>query len=131
MPFDSAGWHAYVNEHRKADPGISTRGHEQADKLKDYLVEHLENQSSHPVRVITSPMRRTLETILPTLTELNKEDKKVELIVNALYHESEGCHTHDIPGNYTWHYHYNLHSILLHYFSNHNVIVTCLPKRVE
>ena len=101
--FDRDGWQDYINQNRSSDPGISSRGLKQAEKLKEYLVPHLNNQASHPVRVITSPMRRTLETILPTLqvlekSNVNSDENKVEVIVNALYHESEGCHTRDKPG---------------------------------
>ena len=101
--FDSDGWHEYIDANRSADPGISSRGREQAEKLKEYLLPHLNNQASHPVRVITSPMRRTLETILPTLkalekSSMNPKDNKVDVIVNALYHESEGCHTKEKAG---------------------------------
>ena len=101
--FDADGWHNYIDKNRSADPGISSRGIRQAEKLKDYLVPHLNNQASHPVRVITSPMRRTLETILPTLQMLqesnqNSKENKVDVVVNALYHESEGCHTRDKAG---------------------------------
>ena len=104
--FDSDGWHEYIDTKRSADPGISSRGQEQAEKLKEYLLPHLNNQASHPVRVITSPMRRTLETILPTLealekkSSMNPKENKVEVIVSALYHESEGCHTKDKAGEY-------------------------------
>lgn len=95
--FDFDGWTNYVDQHRKADPGISDRGRLQAKQLCDYLTPHLKNQASHPVQIITSPMRRTLETILPTLEALGDE---AHVIVNALYHESEGCHLKDVadPG---------------------------------
>lgn len=92
--FDLDGWNNYVEEHRSADPGISSTGVQQAQMLKKYLVPHLDNQSSHPVRIITSPMRRTMETILPTLENLKGD---AEIIVNGLYFESEGCHIKDIP----------------------------------
>jgi len=92
--FDVEGWHNYVDTQRSADPGISPRGEIQAQKLKEYLVNHLDNQASGPVRIITSPMRRTMETILPTLRELKCE---AEIIVNGLYVESEGCHIKENP----------------------------------
>jgi hypothetical protein len=103
--FDAQGWETYVDTHRSADPGLSDVGLIQADVLADYLVPHLEHQSSHPVRIITSPMRRTLETIRPTLERLQQQQTakargkpKVHIIVNGFYHESDGCHIKDKPG---------------------------------
>lgn len=99
--FDEEGWKHYVSTHRKADPPLSDKGHQQAECLRKYLVPHLENQASHPVRVITSPMRRTLETIKPALEGLQKcsrEQPKVHIIVCAFYHESEGCHIKEKAG---------------------------------
>lgn len=95
--FDAKGWNEYVDKHRSADPGISTTGMKQAQMLQKYLVPHLDNQSSHPVRIITSPMRRTMETILPTLQNLKGD---AQIIVNGLYFESEGCHIKNqaLPG---------------------------------
>jgi hypothetical protein len=101
--FDNDGWNDYVETHRKADPGLSPKGYQQADHLSRYLIPHLENQASHPVRIITSPMRRTLETIQPTLEGLQKASgtqPKVHIIVCAFYHESEGCHIKDTPGGF-------------------------------
>ena len=100
--FDEQGWINYVETHRAADPTLSARGFKQSECLANYLVPHLENQASHPVRIIVSPMRRTLETIRPTLEGLQKQScvhqPKVHIIVCAFYHESEGCHLKDIPG---------------------------------
>jgi broad specificity phosphatase PhoE/N-acetylglutamate synthase-like GNAT family acetyltransferase len=95
--FDLDGWNHYIDQHRSADPGISDRGHLQAEKLCEYLSPHLKNQASHPVQIITSPMRRTMETILPTIKEMGND---VHVTVNALYHESEGCYLKDVahPG---------------------------------
>lgn len=108
--FDEAGWIQYVDTHRTADPGLSDTGQAQAEHLAKHLVPHLENQASCPVRIITSPMRRTLETIRPTLEQLQKISQqktsqdagatrhhapKVEIKVVAFYHESEGCHIRD------------------------------------
>lgn len=93
----------YVETHRKADPALSEKGYQQAKLLADYLIPHIENQASHPIRIITSPMRRTLETIRPTLEGLQKTvppgdtHPKVHIIVCAFYHESEGCHIKDKP----------------------------------
>lgn len=99
--FDPEGWAKYVEDHRKADPGLSDRGEEQRKRLADFLVPHLLNQASHPVRIITSPMRRTLETIRPTLERLQASEgddtSKCRIIVNAFYHESEGCHIRRVP----------------------------------
>lgn len=108
--FDLDGWNAYVDTYRSADPGLSTSGKEQANKLADFLVEDLAGRASTPVRVVTSPMRRTLETIRPTLERLKEagdwasssSDGKgggspASVIVNAFYHESEGCHIKDEP----------------------------------
>ena len=92
--FDIKGWNDFVDEHRSSDPGISSTGELQAEKLKEYLVPHLDNQSSHPIRLITSPMRRTMATILPTLQNLKGD---ASIIVNGLYFESEGCHIKDKP----------------------------------
>jgi broad specificity phosphatase PhoE len=95
--FDEAGWWDYVNHHRSSDPGLSDIGMKQRDHLANFLVPHLQNQASHPVRVIVSPMRRTLETIQPTLERLKKSGHAAQVIVNAFYHESEGCHDRDDP----------------------------------
>jgi broad specificity phosphatase PhoE/N-acetylglutamate synthase-like GNAT family acetyltransferase len=92
--FDVDGWNNYVENNRSADPDISSTGIQQAEMLKKYLVAHLDNQSSHPIRIITSPMRRTMKTILPTLENLKGD---AEIIVNGLYFESEGCHIKDQP----------------------------------
>jgi broad specificity phosphatase PhoE len=93
--FDYHGWENYVNKNRAADPTISSTGIKQATKLKEYLVPHLNHQASQPVKVITSPMTRTIKTILPTLQALKRE--KVDLVVNGLYFESEGCHLKGTP----------------------------------
>jgi len=93
--FDKDGWINYVNTHRSHDPTLSEVGRRQRDKLADFLVPHLINQASEPVRVIVSPMRRTLETIQPTLQRLHEAGHAAEVIVNAYYHESEGCHDKD------------------------------------
>jgi broad specificity phosphatase PhoE len=101
--YDEEGWTHYVDTHRKADPALSGKGRQQAKLLAEYLIAHIENQASHPIRIITSPMRRTLETIRPTLEGLQQtatpEDAypKVHIIVCAFYHESEGCHNKDTP----------------------------------
>ena len=94
--FDADGWHDYVDKHHLPDPSVSATGKIQAEKLKDYLVPHLDNQAS-TVRIITSPMRRTMETILPTLRELKRGS---EIIVNGLYFESGGCYDkgNSVPG---------------------------------
>jgi broad specificity phosphatase PhoE len=95
--FDLEGWNTYVDKHRCADPGLSDTGLKQTQHLADFLVPHLLNQSSRPVRVIASPMRRTLETIRPTLERLKNEggESVCQVIVNAFYHETEGCHLKD------------------------------------
>jgi len=99
--FDVDGWNRYVEEHRSADPSLSDMGLSQRDRLADFLVPHLKNQASSPVRVICSPMRRTLDTIHLTLSRLQNDDssssggdetKKVQIIVHGKYHESDGCH---------------------------------------
>ena len=113
--YDEDGWIRYVETHRRADPGLSVKGNHQARLLADYLIPHIENQASHPIRIITSPMRRTLETIRPTLEGIQQKrlttttttttnensdqspHRKVHLIVCAFYHESEGCHIKDVP----------------------------------
>jgi len=92
--FDEAGWWSYVNTHRSSDPGLSEIGYQQAQSLAEFLVPHLSNQASQPVRVICSPMRRTLETIRPTLHGLNG---MTQVLVHGFYFESEGCHIKDKP----------------------------------
>jgi hypothetical protein len=95
--FDLDGWNSYVDLHRRADPGLSERGKIQAQRLATFLSRHLANQASIPARIITSPMKRTIETILPTLHALNidrnDEGEHVQIMVNALYHETEGCYS--------------------------------------
>ena len=107
--FDLEGWEAYVDEHRSDDPGLSDVGVQQAEALAEYLVEDLAGTASSPVRIVTSPMRRTLETIRPTLERLKSRnddsdtDKSASTppsascIVNAFYFESEGCHVKEEP----------------------------------
>ncbi|KAL7580136.1 hypothetical protein ACA910_012893 [Epithemia clementina (nom. ined.)] len=95
--FDEEGWYQYVDKHRSADPHISDTGKKQAQYLAAHLVPHLSNQASQPVRIITSPMRRTLDTIRPTLHGLAKANTPASVVVNGFYHESEGCHTKDKP----------------------------------
>jgi phosphohistidine phosphatase SixA len=98
--FDLDGWTKYVDAHRQADPSLSDLGVTQSKKLADFLVPHLTNQASDPIRVITSPMRRTLETIRPTLEGLkqvnsslsNSSPPQTQVIVHGYYFESEGCH---------------------------------------
>ena len=94
--FDLRGWTEYVDEHRVADPGLSAVGQEQALRLSRYLQPHLVNQAGE-VRFVISPMRRTIETMLPTLTALNKNsnEKKSRIVINGFYFESEGCHTRE------------------------------------
>ena len=102
--FDFDGWNNYVDKHRAADPGISDKGQEQARRLAQFLAPHLINQASKPVQIISSPMRRTLETAMPTLSALHQSKSDVDdespfsVIVNAFYFESEGCHLRDVPG---------------------------------
>ena len=98
--FDEAGWMAYIDEHRQADPGLSATGHQQAVKLAEYLTAHLENQAQHPVNILVSPMRRTCETIQPTLAQLNNgndSNNKCHVTVQGFYFESEGCHINEVP----------------------------------
>jgi len=96
--FDQQGWVDYIDKHRSADPTISSTGKKQADKLADFLVPHLEQQASKPVQMICSPMRRTLETIRPTIQRLHKKDpSSCHLLVNGFYFESEGCHVKEKP----------------------------------
>jgi phosphohistidine phosphatase SixA len=100
--FDLAGWTHYIDTHRSADPGLSEIGKEQAEHLADFMVPYLEAHASTPVQIISSPMRRTLETIRPTYQRLRraqqgKDSTAANVLVNAFYFESEGCHTKDIP----------------------------------
>eukprot|EP00571_Detonula_confervacea_P002638 CAMPEP_0172322468 /NCGR_PEP_ID=MMETSP1058-20130122/45949_1 /TAXON_ID=83371 /ORGANISM="Detonula confervacea, Strain CCMP 353" /LENGTH=503 /DNA_ID=CAMNT_0013038215 /DNA_START=52 /DNA_END=1563 /DNA_ORIENTATION=- len=102
LDFDQEGWLKYVDDRRSADPGLSDIGKIQAKKLAEYLEPHLTNQASRPVRFVVSPMRRTIETILPTLEALNqsnsdgtKEPDACNVMINGFYFESEGCHTRE------------------------------------
>ena len=96
--FDFVGWRDYVDTHRSEDPALSTIGYQQADRLADFLVEHLCNQASSPVRFVVSPMRRTLETIRPTLHRIEQSNEhSAEIVVHGFYFESEGCHVKDKP----------------------------------
>jgi phosphohistidine phosphatase SixA len=109
--WDRDAWVQYVDAHRKADPHLSPLGMLQADALADgYLNPSLfEHQASSPVRILCSPMLRTLLTIRPTLerliltTSTSRKDKKsttsehfqhkVHLTIVSFYYEIEGCHT--------------------------------------
>jgi len=96
--FDYHGWESYVAQHRSSDPTLSDDvGVQQQVHLTNYLVPHLIHHASSPVEVIVSPMMRTLETIRPTLEKLQG---RTHINVNALYHESEGCHCNNVaePG---------------------------------
>lgn len=109
--FDEAGWWHYVETHRRADPTLSEAGLKQAQLLSEYMGPHLHTQASQPVHIITSPMRRTLETIRPTIEYLVQKaaaaaaagattdnavaQPAVHVYVNAFYYESDGCHTKD------------------------------------
>jgi broad specificity phosphatase PhoE/N-acetylglutamate synthase-like GNAT family acetyltransferase len=103
--FDEEGCDTYIATHRRADPGLSTKGIQQAQVLADYLVPHLQNQASHPVRVICSPMKRTILTVRPTLEKLYQRQKEngngktaaVHVMIVAFYHETEGCHLRGVP----------------------------------
>ena len=93
--FDLEGWTKYVDDHRVADPGLSNVGEEQAVRLSNYLVPHLVNQAGE-VRFVISPMRRTIETMLPTLTKMNADNEaSFRTYINGFYFESEGCHTRE------------------------------------
>ncbi len=99
--FDLKGWTEYVDQYRVADPGLSGVGEEQAVRLSHYLEPHLVNQAGE-VRFVISPMRRTIETMLPTLAAMNKSDEnpQIKTFINGFYFESEGCHTREMvePG---------------------------------
>eukprot|EP00536_Pseudo-nitzschia_multiseries_P002893 jgi/Psemu1/184628/e_gw1.41.163.1 len=94
--FDSDGYHSYVDTHRRADPHLSPLGMQQADTLaREYLNPSVfDCQASSPVRILCSPMLRTLLTIRPTLDRLifNDLPQKVNLLIVSFYHEIEGCH---------------------------------------
>mmetsp|Transcript_28324 Transcript_28324/g.56995 ORF Transcript_28324/g.56995 Transcript_28324/m.56995 type:complete len:487 (+) Transcript_28324:70-1530(+) len=95
--FDLKSWTEYVDAHRVSDPGLSDVGQEQASRLSHYLEPHLANQAGE-VRFVISPMRRTIETMLPTLTAMNRnsnENSHVKTVINGFYFESEGCHTRE------------------------------------
>lgn len=104
------GWTEYVDSLRQADPGLSSIGQIQARKLGQYLDRHLKNQASSPVSFIVSPMKRTIETILPTLNALHRPPQNnannnqendnghtpYNVIIHGFYFESEGCHTREV-----------------------------------
>ena len=101
--FDLKGWTDYINEHRVADPSISETGFLQAKQLSTYLETNLTNQASCPIKFILSPMRRTIETIIPTLEKLSQDCadsrfQNTKVIVNAYYTESEGCYSNGKTG---------------------------------
>jgi len=110
--YDSDGFKQYVDTHRMADPHLSPLGIRQADALaNEYLNPAMfEHQASSPVRILCSPMLRTLLTIRPTLERLilstssstaggnsgvatsDNFQQKVHLLIVSFYHEIEGCH---------------------------------------
>ena len=94
--FDLQGWTDYVDKYRVSDPGLSDVGQEQALRLSHYLEPHLVNQAGE-VRFVISPMKRTIETMLPTLTAMNRsnENSHIKTVINGFYFESEGCHTRE------------------------------------
>mmetsp|Transcript_6456 Transcript_6456/g.13532 ORF Transcript_6456/g.13532 Transcript_6456/m.13532 type:complete len:293 (+) Transcript_6456:145-1023(+) len=95
--FDARAWQEYVEGRRVPDPGLSTKGHSQADALGRHLAVEL---AGDEVRVVTSPMARTLDTTRSVLgCVLEKKiavggggDVRLEAVVNAKYYEVEGCH---------------------------------------
>lgn len=104
--FDLEGWTTYVDSRRDADPGLSAVGIAQAERLAEQLVEELGGSASSPLRIIVSPMRRALATLLPTLRRLRggtggrgegEEGLPASVLVHASYFESEGCHLKDVP----------------------------------
>lgn len=95
--FDQQGWNDYVDQHRRADPSLSDIGQKQSQRLAEFLVPHCSAQASQPVRVVTSPMRRTLETIRPTLEGLQRVGHATQVTVHGFYFESEGCHLKEKP----------------------------------
>lgn len=95
---DLEGLKAYYQKHRQADPDISEIGKKQAQKLAEHLGPQLIDQSVKPVRFVISPMRRTIETILPTLEMLTKNERDAcDVMIHGFYFETEGCHTNDKP----------------------------------
>ncbi len=129
---DTSAWDDYIATHRQADPGLSTLGIQQSHRLAEYLVPYLSSSSSsstnhhNNINIITSPMKRTCDTIRPTILgllqqqspspspssdqdnvvnddcdeERNKQQYRGiirNIIVNAFYFESEGCHLNEIP----------------------------------
>ena len=133
---DTSAWDDYIATHRQADPGLSTLGIQQSHRLAEYLVPYLSSSLSssssstnhkNSINIITSPMKRTCDTIRPTILgllqqqqqsspspssdqdlvvndkcheERNKQQHRdiiQNIIVNAFYFESEGCHLNEIP----------------------------------
>jgi broad specificity phosphatase PhoE len=97
--FDVQGWQTYVDTHRTADPGLSDPcGNAQADCLADYLVPHWTEQASRPVRIVVSPMRRTLDTFRPTCQRMELANPgSTQVLVHGFLFESEGCHDRGLP----------------------------------
>jgi Acetyltransferase (GNAT) domain/Histidine phosphatase superfamily (branch 1) len=90
---DLPGWEKYVNENRRADPDLSEVGQLQAAALTDYLVPLLRDRAA-VTDIVMSPMRRTLETIRPTVQALQPLGCRVT--VHGFYFETEGCHTNGV-----------------------------------
>jgi Acetyltransferase (GNAT) domain/Histidine phosphatase superfamily (branch 1) len=90
---DLPGWEKYVNENRRADPDLSEVGQLQAAALTDYLVPLLRDRAA-VTDIVMSPMRRTLETIRPTVQSL--QPLGCHVTVHGFYFETEGCHTNGV-----------------------------------
>jgi len=69
---------------RVSDPELSSLGYKQAEVLGEYLSHLLKGDK---YEIISSPMRRTLLTILPFARQVEKE-----IIVLPNFYEFPGCH---------------------------------------
>mmetsp|Transcript_20185 Transcript_20185/g.45741 ORF Transcript_20185/g.45741 Transcript_20185/m.45741 type:complete len:518 (-) Transcript_20185:63-1616(-) len=102
--YNETGWNDYVERNRKADPGISKRGHVQSDSLGRHLADTLRKED---VSFVVSPMARTLDTIRPVLKHMlerkirqGSADCMLEVMVQGKFYEVEGSHVRGVakPG---------------------------------
>jgi len=87
---------AYWLEHRSADPDLSDLGRQQAQHLGDRLAAELVGRST---TFVCTPMRRTYQTIEPTLVALGVSDPD-RVLCHAKFYEHGGAHNQGVavPG---------------------------------
>ena len=97
---DAKAFLALIQERRAADPAITDVGERQALHLAEYLV----TDSVSPLGtgqsdvLIVSPMKRTLQTISPTLNLLRSQHSPVpKIIVHGGWFEQGGLHHKNSP----------------------------------